>query len=325
MSVSTDLNGFFHLTNYRLLLLKGPDAATFLQGQVTCDINQLGYFQPNSSQRGSSKEAYQSSLGAHCNHKGRMLFSFRAFILNTDTIALSVYTPLLSHAEAALKKYSIFSKVDIINAEQEYSLIAYIGENTTFPPISLLHNKPIGSVHTIKPEGGVVIKVSSNRYECWVKTTSTLLKHEAIANNGDEQWTLCNIEEGIAEVRPETIEVFIPQMLNFQLVGTAISFQKGCYTGQEVVARMQYLGKLKRQMYRFACSSDISITPNMPIYTTSKEQSIGQVALSATKDNKQQLLAVATSEAVTADALYLDQNYQQKLQLLPLPYAITKE
>ena len=322
MTTPTPFHGFIRLANQGLLLVRGPDAATFLQGQVTCDIKQLN----------PAENTYHSSLGAHCNHKGRMLFSFRAFHLDSDTIALSMPASLLAHAEAALKKYSIFSKVEIINAQQDYRLIGAIDTDTPGASLPTLidtpwADKPIGTLVHLDEGQGVAIKISPKRYEYWLtKAGGALLAEQAVSDNS-EAWTLASIVEGIGEVRPETIEAFIPQMLNFQGIADAISFKKGCYTGQEVVARMAYLGKLKRHMYRLSCPAEVAITPNMPIYTPDKAQSIGQVVIAAKGEGEkgQQLLAVATADAATADALYLDQHCQQKLQILPLPYAITNE
>ena len=132
-----------------------------------------------------------------------------------------------------------------------------------------------------------------------------------------------------AMLQNETVEEFIPQMLNFQLIGNGISFNKGCYTGQEVVARMEYLGKLKRYMQRFIIndnSSDI-ITPNpgTPLYTKDKKQSVGNVVVAISLNGVTELLAVITEEAVTSGEIYTDSTLQQKIQLLPLPYAIPKE
>lgn len=320
MTALSNFTGFIDINDHGLLLLKGPDAKKFLQGQVTCDIDELLIDNNNTC---------KSILGAHCTHKGRMLFSFRACLLDEQTIALSIIKPLLSSALAALKKYSIFSKVELIDASEDYRIIGYIGSDITSLQAIFNDAAPQASPDTPNAsitDNGLIIRVNPNRYEVWLKHDqfeSITNKIEGLSDN--KLWTMANIQDGIGEVYPQTTEEFIPQMLNFQVVGEAISFSKGCYTGQEVVARMKYLGKLKRHMYRFAINNDQVIDPGAPLYTAEKQQSIGNVVIAAVAGNSQELLAVATEEAVNSDEIYIDPNYQQKLQILKLPYAITKE
>ena len=313
MFLTPGFKGFVNLSNQGLLSVKGPDAQTFLQGQVTCDLNILN----NSF----------STLGAHCTHKGRMLFSFRACSIDSDTIGLNIFEPLLEDALAALKKYSIFSKVDLINANQNYHLVGYIGTDTSdlislFPQ---LKSQALPQGQALHSDNGTLIKMTNSRYECWLTTEAFDDLSSTIEMADSSTWTAFNIIDGIGDIRPETVEMFIPQMLNFQSIEQAISFNKGCYTGQEVVARMQYLGKLKRHMYRFSTPEESPLQPGTPIYSPDKKQSIGNIVISSIVDDQQQLLAVVTEEAVKADLVYLDQDCHKKLQVLTLPYAITKE
>ena len=118
--------------------------------------------------------------------------------------------------------------------------------------------------------------------------------------------------------------MFIPQMLNYQVVANGVSFKKGCYTGQEVVARMQYLGKLKRRMYRFHYDLTSKLKPGDPLYTLDSQQSIGNIVIASYEADHQELLAVVTKEAVIADQVYADAACRQKIQPLPLPYAVTE-
>ena len=307
---------FLEIKDHQLLLLKGPDAQKFLQGQVTCDIDQLAI----------TNSASKSILGAHCTHKGRMLFSFLACQFDEHTVVLSIYAPLLAEAHAQLKKYSIFSKVDLIDASESHRIIAYKGSN--LDPLKALGIAipNIAGEATHHDSGITLIKLDDDRYEIWISAANAqeISAFESLPS-GDVQWCIDNIKQGIAEVRTETVEQFIPQMLNFQVLREAISFTKGCYTGQEVVARMHYLGKLKKHLYRFSADTKTPLPPNTPLYTPDKKQAIGHVALSAPTENGQILLAVVTEESVTGDKVFIDQDYQQKLQTQPLPYAITKE
>jgi folate-binding protein YgfZ len=317
MTATTDFTGFIDINDHGFILLKGPDAKKFLQGQVTSDVDALTINEGISI----------STLGSHCTHKGRMLFSYRICAISQDTLLLSVYKPLIESAISALKKYSIFSKVDITDVSMNYRNIGYIGTDSS--TLSTIVNSPLTNLNideAAHSDNGVVIKISDNRYECWLESkVAEQLPEDSNPLADAAVWTAFNIIDGIGEVRSETVEEFIPQMLNFQQIGQAISFNKGCYTGQEVVARMEYLGKLKRQTHRFSCKNQNLLPPGTPLYSPDKSQSIGNVVISALIDNQQQLLAVVTQESVDNDQVYIDEDHQQKLQLLPLPYAITKE
>lgn len=317
--MSTDnFNGFIEITDHALLLLKGKDAHKFLQGQVTCDINSLSF-----SETKASTEFF-SCLGAHCNHKGRMAFSFRACQIDEETIALSIYEPLVNDALLALKKYSVFSKVELINGSQDFTLYGFAGDDKkSLLDISTHLPSAVNKVtHNAK---GTIIQVGLNRYEYWMPNDSANKASLSTSNHDLNTWQLLNIADGIGEVRSETVEEFIPQMLNFQDIGDGISFTKGCYTGQEVVARMQYLGKLKKRMYRFTLNYSSLIAPGTPLYTSENSNAVGTVVLSAIADDKQELLAVVNKDAADRDNVYLDSTFKQKLQALTLPYAITKE
>lgn len=301
-----------NINDHSLLLLQGPDAHKFLQGQVTCDVTQLAH----------KDNLSKTTLGAHCTHKGRMLFSFLACQLDEQTIALSIHTPLLADAIAQLKKYSIFSKVEIIDASSSYRIIGIKSNDThALKALGLLTPENIGEAS--HHASMTIIKLDSERFECWIPLddANKINAFESLAS-GDEMWCIDNINQGIAEVRSETVEEFIPQMLNYQVVREAISFKKGCYTGQEVVARMQYLGKLKKRLYRFSSSTSTPLAPNTPLYTLNKKQAIGHVALSATVSDGQILLAVVNAEAADADAVYSDENTEHKLSVQTLPYSI---
>jgi folate-binding protein YgfZ len=307
---------FLEIKDHTLLLLKGPDAQKFLQGQVTCDVNQLAISDSNS----------KTILGAHCTHKGRMLFSFLACQLDEQTLALSIHASLLADAHAQLKKYTIFSKVELIDASQSYRIIAYKGSDMA-PLQALGLSIPSVVGEAIHHSSGIhLIKIDDDRFELWISAQNAqLISAFDLLQSADEQWCIDNIKQGIAEVRPETVEEFIPQMLNYQVLREGISFTKGCYTGQEVVARMHYLGKLKKHLYRFSVETNIPLPPNTPLYSPDKKQAIGHVAISAATKNGQILLAVVAEESVISDKVFLDPHYQQKLQAHSLPYAITKE
>ncbi len=303
---------FVNIDDHGLLLVRGPDASKFLQGQVTCDIAAL-----------SNNEVLKPScLGAHCSHKGRMLFSFRACQLDSQTIALSIFKDLIPEALATLKKYSVFSKVELIDAYQDYRIIGFSGDDLS-KLNALIPALPEKDNDAYIVEGMAIIKIGTRYYECWIPY-SKLTEIPQTTKDAD-YWSAINIAQGIGEIRPETVAEFIPQMLNYQSIGKGISFKKGCYTGQEVVARMQYLGKLKRRMYRFKTNYVDSIKPGEPLFSPRSTSAVGQTVISARTNNHRELLAVVKEDVINNNEIYLDENYQYKLEALPLPYAINKE
>ena len=123
---------------------------------------------------------------------------------------------------------------------------------------------------------------------------------------------------------PSTRELFIPQMLNLQAVG-GVSFKKGCYTGQEIVARMQYLGKLKRRLYRLQLVADELPEPGTQLFAPSHGSSIGEVVLAANAAGHIELLAVLQAEAAEGGDIHLGALDGPALHLLDLPYELDRD
>jgi tRNA-modifying protein YgfZ len=310
---STQLIALDHLG---FLVVKGPEAKKFLQGQVTCDMNQV--------------TNGQSLLGAHCNTKGRMIFSFRAVQLppetpNADSIALIMQRGLLERARQSLAKFIVFSKARL-SLGDAHGLVSLAGSQAPQLLHELLPHTPTVGQNTVQTGDSVCIRVGEDRFLCLLNHDSARQYWQSWAPHCQRQgyfyWNLANIRDGIGEVVPGCEELFIPQMLNMQLTG-GISFTKGCYIGQEVVARMQYLGKLKRHMRRAQVTLAETPRPGSPLYAGESSQSVGNIVLAAPADaDTVELLAVTTDSAFESDDLYLDPAKTQKLLPLPLPYAV---
>ncbi len=300
------------LTDVALLGIAGPDAAKFLQGQVTCDINQIT---PNSSR-----------LGAHCTPKGRMVSNFLAARLDSGQIVLRLHKDVLPALQQSLGKYIVFSKAKLANHTSDYLVIGLLG-NTAIATLNHYFGLSLHeSGNTETNANGTFICLSNNRVECWL-TTAQL---ESLRNKlGDQHclatqddWLLASISAGYGDVYPQTQGEWIPQMLNYQVPEVnGISFSKGCYTGQEIVARMQYLGKLKRHMYRFQTPTQPE--PGALLYSRDHNQSIGEVVMAGQSGDRIECLACVTSEAVNTDNVYLDAATTLKLLNLPLPYPLS--
>ena len=309
--------------NHQLILIKGPDAKKFLQGQVTCDVDELD---------NTLSTQTSAPLGAHCTHKGRVVFSFRALQLpknsstsNEQIIALSVPQNIADIAVAALKKYSVFSKVDILPMSEEYQLLGMCGDDA-YNRLLLLADEHITvptelnmAIHT---SIGSIICVAKNSYELWLTKEQAQGMEGKITNilpADNTYWHERTVKSGIASIYKDTSTLFTPHEMNYQQIGNAVSFKKGCYTGQEVVARMHYLGKLKKQLFLFeliTAEDGTQVVSNGPLYIREKDQPVGTIIdVSKHQDHYYFLASVVTDHAHTKD-VFLDLAHQHPVRLL---------
>jgi tRNA-modifying protein YgfZ len=302
---------FMPLLEQGVLAVEGPDAGKFLQGQVTCDTREL--------------EQYQTLLGAQCNLKGRMLLCFRALQVEPEKILLRMNKELISNAFASLSKYIVFSKAKMVDRNQDYRFIGICGSKAAQILLNLLNIEIENDNEWKLTNENIVIRINQNRYECWLTTNnadSISMQLSKLCHLADQRlWTLLNIQAGLGDITTATADKFTPQAINLQLVN-GVNFRKGCYTGQEIVARLHYRGALKRHMYRFEFTlvNDEPPTPGMELFN-SENKAVGEIVIAAHKSTSLgELLANVLDEEL--QNLYLPNN-PQKLRLLPLPYAIT--
>ena len=302
--LSAPATTFAQLDGDRILGVSGADATRFLQGQLTCDVAAL---QPGSS-----------TLGARCNPKGRMQSSFRLLKLSEEQYLLAIPSELLTAQQQDLARYAAFFKVQLDDASDQWLRLGLWGDNAD----AALASTGIEQ-STAAPEKGLVIPLDHSIFEIWLPreqsgaAMATLTTHGAPALLND--WHLQLIRLGIGQVQEQTRESFIPQMLNLQQLG-GVSFQKGCYTGQEIVARMQYLGKLKRRMYRLLWTGKEVPAPGTPIQNGANGQAVGEVVIAAQADEQIELLAVLQTDAAELPTLIMHNVDEPPLVLTTLPY-----
>lgn len=307
---------FCHIKDHATLLIQGPDARKFLQGQVTCDIDEL-----------KINDALSNSvLGAHCTHKGRVVFSFRALALDEQTIALQVPSDMADIASAALQKYIVFSKAKINNVTEDYQLLGIQSKNIEhhINPFFNTEGKTPTPNTAIINESGILLALDQQRFELWLtndQANAFKAQHPKLNILESNYWHLSKIHAGVAEITSSTSGLFTPHAINYHSLETAVSFQKGCYTGQEVVARMHYLGKLKRQMFTFEIALTIiegSPIPQAgdPVYTPEKAQSVGEVVAVGQDSETLHLLVSAVTKHVEKNAIFLDLEAKRQLNLI---------
>jgi len=302
---------FCTLSHEGVLAVRGADAGKFLQGQLTCNLNYLS--------------DTQASLGARCTQKGRMQSSFR-ILLQGDGVLMAMATELLEPQLADLKKYAVFSKSKL--TDESAAWVRFGVDQGDAALLSLGLELPTDTDSVARNDGLIAIRVSPDRAELWTAADQAEAikgKLSALLAEGDlNQWLLGQIRAGIGQVMPSTRELFIPQMLNLQAVG-GVSFKKGCYTGQEIVARMQYLGKLKRRLYRLSLDTSELPEPGTPLFSPTHGSAIGEVVIAARAGQKIELLAVLQAEAAEGGDVHLGALEGPALHLLDLPYELDRD
>lgn len=302
---------FCTLSHEGILAVRGVDAGKFLQGQLTCNLDYLS--------------DSRASLGARCTQKGRMQSSFR-ILLEGDGVLMAMATELLEPQLADLKKYAVFSKSKL--TDESAAWVRFGLENADKALAGLGLELPSDTDSVARHETLIALRVSPGRAELWApaeqaQTLRTRLGAE-LAETDLNPWLLGQIRAGIGQVMPATRELFIPQMLNLQAVG-GVSFKKGCYTGQEIVARMQYLGKLKRRLYRLQLDASELPEPGTALFSPTHGSSIGEVVMAARGEGNIELLAVLQAEAAEDDNLHLGTLEGPRLQQLDLPYELDRD
>ena len=306
------------LSHLGMIAARGPDAETFLQGQLTCDVQQV---------------ALDHSLpGAHCTPKGRVFASFRLF-RREDACYLESPLAMIAPALNRLRKYVLRARIRLEDASDFLARMGVAGPNTAALLTKILGAVPQAANGVItgnatQPDGVTIIRLPGPipRFELHGAARELSAVWNALAPNvtpvGAEPWRLLDILAGTPTVYPETVEAFVPQMLNLQLLD-GISFHKGCYTGQEIVARTHYLGKLKRRMYLAQVDSPTPPRPGDPLFSPQADasQSAGQLADACRHPTSgYAVLAVALIECAEQGVLQLSDVHGPELRLEPLPY-----
>ena len=247
------------LSHLGMIEAYGDDAQTFLQGQTTNDIADL--------------DNAHSQLNAICNPKGRMLATFRAF-RRSNTYYLVLSRDLLEDTLKRLQKFIMMSKVTLGDGSESLVRFGLSGPQAEEELSQALNACPDTVDQMIEKDGVSILRTAGPlpRFELYAELEPMRQLWEKLnvrcAPVGAECWRLLDILAGIPGVVLATREAFIPQMANLQLIN-GVSFHKGCYTGQEVVARSHYLGKQKRRLYRLQFAAGKLPLPGDKLYSSS--------------------------------------------------------
>lgn len=305
-AMTTLPHGTTHLSQYGVIRAEGDDAASFLHGQLTQDFLLLG--------------TDQARLAAYCSAKGRMLASFLAFKRTPTEILLVCRRDVLVQTLKRLSMFVLRAKVKLSDASDQFQLYGLIGSPVdTFG----LAGASLWAVKVV--QGATAIRVHPAQ---GAKRALVLTGTEGMPMSGDAIseaiWDWAEVLSGVAMISAPVVELFVPQMLNYESVG-GVNFKKGCYPGQEVVARSQFRGTLKRRAY--IVHADKPLTVGAEVYHSSDaSQPIGTVAAAAANPGGGwEGIACLQTSAAGQGTLHLGSPDGNPVTLCRLPYFLVED
>lgn len=251
-----------------LIAVEGPDATSFLQGQLTNDVAALDH------------GAWQWS--GYCNAKGRLLGTLR-LVRTGDGFLAETPSSIAGDLVNRLRKFVLRAKVTFASRADASSGIGLGGPEMAAILTDWLGHPPPAAGHAESLESGILIGAGPDRWHLYLGTDRAIAAWEHLSTRATpistRAWARLDLDDGIPWIVPETQALFVPQMVDFELLG-GISFTKGCYPGQEIVARSQYLGAVKRRLH--LARTAMEITPGSPLASPALPgQTVGNVVSSA--------------------------------------------
>ncbi len=298
------------LSQLGVIALRGEETATFLQGQLTNDVRAL--------------HADAAQWSGYCSPKGRLLGNFLIWRQGED-YCLQLSGDILPSVQKRLSMFIMRAKVQARDASDETVRLVVAGKQAVAAVTAAMGATPDAAMHSRLTEAGQVIRVGDDKFVLSVTPGRApnvwQVLRQLATPVGAPVWDWLRLNAGIPMIVAATQEQFVPQMVNLEVIG-GVNFQKGCYPGQEIVARSQYLGKLKRRM--FLAHVDAEAAPGDSLYSADFEgQATGMVVNAAPAPTGGfDILAVAQVESANTQTLHLKAADGAALSLKPLPYAM---
>ena len=305
---------FADLSHQGVISVHGADAGSFLQAQLSNDVSQLD-------------DGSRSQLDAYCTPKGRMLGLMRVF-RQGDGYYLRLPQDTLEAVLQRLRMYVLRAAVTLEDATDNFLRLGVSGAAAAEELQAVAGALPDGVDQAVHRGDLSILQVAGvqPRYEVYARSLAAARSlWDALnvrgAPVGEPAWRLLEILAGLPAVFASTAELFVPQMANLQLVN-GVSFKKGCYPGQEIVARMQYLGTLKRRMYLGRIDADGRVEPGESLFPAAdSEQPVGRIVdAQPHPDGGQAALAVLQIKSAAAADVYLGASDGPSFVLQDLPY-----
>ncbi len=308
MSTPTAPAGALRLTDWGLIRAQGPDAASFLHGQLTQDMTSL--------REGTAR------LAGFCSPKGRLMASFivwRASADTPDTLYLACSADLLAPTLKRLSMFVLRAKCKLSDASADIALYGLAGASAA---AWLGDSAPAPAWASASTGNGQLIRLPDAQGTArWLLAQPADAAAPALPALPADDWAWLEVLSGVVRITAATVEQFVPQMVNLELVG-GVNFQKGCYPGQEIVARSQYRGTLKRRSLVFHSSTPLAVGQEV-FHSSDPGQPAGLVALAAPRpDGGSSALVEIKLVALDAGSLHAGAADGPVLTRGALPYAI---
>ncbi|MFN3375480.1 MAG: YgfZ/GcvT domain-containing protein [Burkholderiaceae bacterium] len=296
------LDGVAALSHLGVIRVTGEDAARFIHGQLTQDFALL--------------DLQHARLAGYLSAKGRMLASLVGFKRNPDDILLVCHRDLATSTAKRLTMFVLRAKAQVRDESDQWSLHGLAGgavPGGPQPPWTLVRLGEASIVH-LYPADGTPLALH-------VAPAGSPLPAGAALDAA--VWAWAEVRSGVATVSPAVADQFVPQMLNYESVG-GVSFKKGCYPGQEVVARSQFRGAIKRRTYR-ALAPAVLPAGTEVFSPADPQQPCGLVVQAAAAPQGGAALLVSLQIAAAEGPLYAGAAPGTPLQLDSLPYPLLED
>lgn len=298
------------LNDWGLIRAQGADAGSFLQGQLTQDVHQL--------------DAHQVRLAGYCSAKGRLLASGPLWRAGPDEWLWACSADVLPATLKRLSMYVLRAKCKLSDATAALPasiLFGLVGDAAT----AWLGSRAPGLAwQRSEAAGGQVVRLpevdGSARYLLVLPADTAEPALPALPALPEGAWDWLDASSGVARIVAPTVEQFVPQMINFEIVG-GVNFQKGCYPGQEIVARSQYRGSVKRRAFVFDC--DAAAAPGQEVFAgDDAEQPAGMVVNAGSVAGAHRAL-VEVKLAAVEGSLHLGAAGGPRLHRAAQPYSVS--
>ncbi len=303
------------LSTLGVILATGEEAASFLQGQLTNDV--------------ASMSPDQARLAGYCTAKGRLLGQFTVLRQGADLFLITDKALL----PALVKRLSMFvlrAKCKLRDVSDDFVITGLKGSTPELSEACGIDLSGTSAQMQVKRNSDnsktAVIWFSSDEAQRVLLLSATDRSIELLETpEGEKFWAHDDILCGIPQIESRTVETFVPQMVNLDLIG-GVNFQKGCYPGQEIVARSHYLGKMKRRMHLGHVITD-TLAPGADIFASTHPNEPAGKVVSAAKDvnNNTVFLFEVSSDLLEGATLHLNTLEGPEVCLGKLPYSITQK
>lgn len=304
--MTQSLHGIAPISHLGVIRVQGEDAASFLHGQLTQDFALL--------------DMQHARLAAFLSAKGRMQASFIGFKRSASEILLVCSHDLLAPTLKRLSMFVMRAKAKLSDATAEFTLHGLIGDAVAtaggLPQAAPWDKQDLGEAQLVH-----LYPAAGQPRALWIAPVGTPAPQApALASDA---WLWSEVQSGVATLSAPLFELFVPQMLNYESIG-GVNFKKGCYPGQEIVARSQFRGTLKRRAY--LVRTDAALTPGMEVFAAhDAEQPTGTVVQAAQAPDGGWLALVSMQIASAGEALHAGSASGPALSVQPLPYALLED